>query len=170
LTVESLVIQPSFAVSMAALVEAGRSVGAENSREASTVVRGSARAGAIWMTFAALVLAALSPTLGRLFATDERVVELTKIYLLLAAASEPGLGVSAAFFGAIRGMGSVWLPLAISSFTVVFLRALPAQLLSMNYGATGAWATQVTDMYGRAILALLAWRLLGARKLSKKLV
>ena len=170
LTVESLVIQPSFALSMAALVEAGRSVGAENSSEASTVVRDSARAGAIWMTFAALILAALSPTVGRFFTTNERVAELTATYLLLAAASEPGLGVSAALFGAIRGMGSVWLPLAISSFTVVFLRALPAQLLSISYGAVGAWATQVTDMYGRALLALLTWRLLGARRLSKKLV
>ena len=170
LTVENLVIQPSFALSMAALVEAGRSVGAGDVREASAVVRESVKAGAIWMTLAALVLAALSPTVGYFFTTDRRVAELTTVYLLLAAASEPGLGVSAALFGAVRGMGSVWLPLAINGFTVVFLRALPAQLLSASYGAVGAWATQVTDMYGRALLALLAWRLLGARKLSKRLV
>jgi len=170
LTVENLVIQPSFALSMAALVEAGRSVGAGNQREASAVLRESARVGTTWMTLAALVLAALSPRVGYLFTADSRVAELTATYLLLAAASEPGLGVSAALFGAIRGMGSVWLPLVISSSTVVFLRALPAQLLSMSYGAVGAWATQITDMYGRALLALLAWRLLGAHRLSRKLV
>ncbi|MEM4548329.1 MAG: MATE family efflux transporter, partial [Thermofilaceae archaeon] len=125
---------------------------------------------AVWMGLAAAALALASPFVGRVFTSDESVAQLVMAYLLLAAASEVGLGVSQALFGAIRGMGSVWLPFAISSFTVVFLRALPAQLLSLRYGAIGAWVTQNTDMYGRALLAYLAWKLLGEKRLARKVV
>ncbi|MEM4810675.1 MAG: MATE family efflux transporter [Thermofilum sp.] len=170
LTIENLVIQPSFAISMAALVEAGRRTGADNPREAARVTLESARIGTLWMSFAALLLAASSPFVGYFFTEDAKIAELTTVYLLFAAASEVGLGASSALFGAIRGMGSVWLPLVISSVSVIALRAVPAQLLSLFYGAPGAWATQVTDMYGRAVMAYAAWRILGARRLAKKLV
>ncbi|MEM0023533.1 MAG: MATE family efflux transporter [Thermofilaceae archaeon] len=170
ITVESLVFQPSFALSMAALVEAGRSVGASDSESTSTIVAESVKVSAVWMGLAAAALALASPFVGRVFTSDESVAQLVMAYLLLAAASEVGLGVSQALFGAIRGMGSVWLPFAISSFTVVFLRALPAQLLSLRYGAIGAWVTQNTDMYGRALLAYLAWKLLGEKRLARKVV
>lgn len=170
LTVEGLVIQPSFAVSMAALIKAGQDVGSGDLNRADYIVKESVKAGAAWMGLAAAILAAVSPFAGRLFTKDEEVAALTMVYLLLAAASEVGLGVSQALFGAIRGMGSVWLPFAISSFTVVFLRALPAQILSASHGAVGAWVTQNTDMYGRAALAFLAWRLLGTRRLTKRVI
>ncbi len=170
LTIEGLVIQPSFAVSMAALIKTGQDVGSGDLNRADHLVKDSVKVGAAWMGLAAAVLVAVSPFAGWLFTKDERVASLTTVYLILAATSEVGLGVSQAFFGAIRGMGSVWLPFVISSITVVFLRALPAQILSASYGAVGAWATQNTDMYGRAILAFLAWRLLGTRKLAKKVI
>lgn len=170
LTIENLVIQPSFAISMAALVEAGRRTGADNPREATRVTLESVKIGTMWMGFAALLLAISSPFVGRLFTEDAEIAELTTVYLLFAAASEMGLGASSALFGAIRGMGSVWLPLVISSVSVVLLRAVPAQLLSLLFGAPGAWATQVTDMYGRALIAYAAWRVLGTRKLTRKLV
>lgn len=170
LTVENLVIQPSFAVSMAALVEAGRKTGANSPGEAARVTLESARIGAAWMGFAAVLLAAVSPFVGRVFSSDAKVAELTTVYLLFAAASEVGLGVSAALFGAVRGMGSVWLPLVISSVSVTAFRALPAQILSVWFGAPGAWATQISDMYCRALLAYAAWRLLGAKKLARKVV
>lgn len=170
LTVEGLVIQPSFAISMAALVKTGQDIGSGDLNRADYLVKESVKIGATWMGLAAVALAAVSPFVGWFFTEDEKVASLTAIYLLLAAASEIGLGISQALFGAIRGMGSVWLPLAISSFTVVFLRALPAQILSTSYGAAGAWVTQNTDMYGRAILAFLAWKLVGVHKLAKKVI
>lgn len=170
ITVESLVIQPSFAVSMAALVRAGKNVGSNTVEDVERELREGVKIGALWMGAAALVLAAVSPRVGYLFTGDAEVAGLVQAYLLLAAASEVGLGVSSAVYGAMRGMGSVWLPLVINSFTVVFLRALPAQLLARSYGAVGAWFTQNTDMYGRAILAFAALRLLGVKRLSKKVV
>jgi Na+-driven multidrug efflux pump len=65
-------------------------------------------------------------------------------------------------------MGSVWIPFILSSFSVIFLRALPARLLSIYFGAVGAWVTQNTDMYGRAFLSYVVWKKLGAKKLMKK--
>jgi len=170
ITVELLVIQPTFALSTAALIASGHSVGADDLGSASSLARESAKIGALWMGLAALLLAALSPFAGWLFTRDPEVARLTAAYLLLAAASEPGLGVSQAYFGALRGVGSVWTPFLISAFTVTALRALPAQLLSLSYGAVGAWVTQITDMYGRALLAYAVWRTMGVRRLAKKLV
>ncbi len=169
-TVEMLVIQPSFAVSLAALVRAGQHVGSDSVGEAERSLKESIKVGALWMGLAALLLSLISPYVGPLFTSDPEVARLVQVYLLLAAASEVGLGVSSAVYGAMRGMGSVWLPLAINSFTVVFFRAIPAQVLADTYGAVGAWVTQNTDMYGRALLALLAWKLLGARRLARKVV
>ena len=121
------------------------------------------------MGLASLLLVAASPFAGRAFSSDQDVVELTSIYLILAAMSETGLGISQAFFGAIRGMGSVWIPFLISSISLIFLRALPAQLLSMKYGAIGAWMTQNTDMYGRVMISYAIWRSSG-RRLMKRVV
>lgn len=170
ITVESLIIQPSFAVSLAALVRAGQNTGASDLQSATRQLWESVKVGALWMGAASLLLIAASPFAGSFFTSDPEVVRLTQIYLVLAATSELGLGVSNAVYGAVRGMGSVWLPLVINSFTVVFLRALPAQVLANYYGAVGAWVTQNTDMYGRALLSLLAWRILGARRLARKVV
>lgn len=168
LTVESVIIQPSFAVSIAALVKAGQSVGSSDDRKLDSVIKKGAVIGATWMGFASVVLIAVSPFVGGIFSPDPEVARLTTIYLMLAGASEVGLGVSQALLGAIRGMGSVWVPFALTSFSVVFLRALPAQALSLKYGAVGAWITQNSDMYGRVILSYITWRILGSRKLAKK--
>ncbi|QOJ78758.1 MATE family efflux transporter [Infirmifilum lucidum] len=170
ITVEMLVIQPSFAISLAALVRAGQNTGSDSVEEAERSLKESIKVGASWMGLAALLLSLISPYVGPLFTSDPEVARLVQVYLLLAAASEVGLGVSSAVYGAVRGMGSVWLPLAINSFTVVFFRAIPAQVLADMYGALGAWVTQNTDIYGRALLALLAWKLLGARRLARKVV
>ncbi|MGC9106944.1 MAG: MATE family efflux transporter [Infirmifilum sp.] len=166
--VESLIIQPSFAISLATLVRTGQETGARNLESVSARLREGVVVGAITMGLAALALVALSPFAGYMFTSDPEIIRLTQAYLVLAALSEIGFGISNAFYGAMRGMGSVWLPLFINMITVVFFRAIPAQVLAEKYGAIGAWATQNTDMYGRALLASLAWRILGARRLAKR--
>ena len=165
ITVENVIIQPSFAIGMTALVKAGQSLRSED--EVNEVLRRSLRIGASWMGLASLLLVAASPFAGRAFSSDPDVVKLTSIYLILAAMSEIGLGISQAFFGAIRGMGSVWIPFLISSISLIFLRALPAQLLSMKYGAIGAWVTQNTDMYGRVMISYAIWRSSGRRLMKR---
>ncbi|MEZ0344962.1 MAG: MATE family efflux transporter [Infirmifilum sp.] len=170
INVETLIIQPAFAISLAALVRAGQNTGASDAEGASRQLWEAVRVGVLWMGTASLFLIMISPFVGSLFTSDPEVVRLTQYYLILAAASEVGLGISSAVYGAVRGMGGVWLPFAINSFTVFFLRALPAQILAQRYSAVGAWVTQNTDMYGRALLALLAWKVLGARRLARKIV
>jgi putative MATE family efflux protein len=167
ITVETVIIQPSFAVGMTALVKAGQSLGSEE--EVNRVLRRSLRIGVSWMGLASILLIVISPFVGKVFSSDPNVAKLTSIYLILAATSEIGLGISQAFFGAIRGMGSVWIPFLISSTSLLFLRALPAQLLSIKYGAIGAWVTQNTDMYGRVAISYVVWKALGRRLIRRVL-
>ncbi|WP_052886810.1 MATE family efflux transporter [Thermofilum adornatum] len=168
ITIENLIIQPSFAVSTATLIKTGQGTGRLDENMTNNVLREGVKLATTWMGIATMILIAISPFAGNFFTADADVARLTTIYLVLAAISEIGFGISQAYFGAIRGMGSVWIPFILSSFSVIFLRALPSQLLSIYFGAVGAWVTQNTDMYGRAFLSYVVWKKLGAKKLMKR--
>jgi len=75
------------------------------------------------MSIAAAILIGISPFIGSVFTREDETVRLVMFYLIFAALSEPGLGISQAYYGAFRGMGSTYLPLLISIFSVLMLRA-----------------------------------------------
>lgn len=167
ITVESLIINPIFAVSIATSAKTGHKVGANNVMELSNLLKESVKVSVSWMGSATLFLIAISPFVGRFFTQNHEIAKLVTAYLILAAISELGFGIAQAFYGAFRGMGSTWAPLAVSSITIIFLRALPAQLLQPYYGVLGVWFTQITDMYGRAVISTLLYRVLKNRLIVK---
>lgn len=167
ITVESLVINPIFAVSIATSAKTGHRVGANNVMELSNLLKEGIKVSVSWMGGATLLLIAISPFVGRFFTQNLEVAKLVTAYLILAAISELGLGVAQAFYGAFRGMGSTWAPLAISSATVILLRATLAQLLQPYYGVLGVWFTQITDMYGRTVASILLYKMLKNKLIIK---
>ncbi|PUA33897.1 MAG: hypothetical protein B7O98_00290 [Zestosphaera tikiterensis] len=167
ITVESLVINPIFAVSIATSAKTGHRVGANNVMELSNLLKEGIKVSVSWMGGATLLLIAISPFVGRFFTQNPEIAKLVTAYLILAAISELGLGVAQAFYGAFRGMGSTWAPLAISSATVILLRATLAQLLQPYYGVLGVWFTQITDMYGRTVASILLYKMLKNKLIIK---
>lgn len=163
ISVESLVINPVFAVSIAASARVGQRVGSSDLGRVDELTRESLRVGLSWMSVATAVLLALAPFAGRFFTESEAVARLVAAYLVLAAVSEIGFGGSLAIYGVMRGLGSTWAPLVVNSLTVLVLRAALAQLLQPYYGVYGVWFTQVTDMYGRFAIAYLLYRRLKSR-------
>jgi len=167
INVESIIISPSFSIGIASSAVVGHAVGANNVEKAEALLRESVKIGVLWMSIAAAILIGISPFIGHVFTRENETVRLVMFYLIFAALSEPGLGISQAYYGAFRGMGSTYLPLLISIFSVLMLRALPAQILSLYYGAVGAWFTQITDMYGRSLMSYVIYKILRRRIVIK---
>ncbi len=169
LSIENLIIGPIFAVNIAASTKAGHHVGANNVGNLDRVTKEAVKLGVVWMSVATAVLIGLSPFVGAFFTSSEEVIKLVTTYLIMAAISEIGLGASQAFYGIFRGMGSTWVPLAISSATILLFRAALAQTLQPIYGVYGVWFTQITDMYGRLLMSYLIYVRLKSRLLVKVL-
>ncbi len=165
--VESIIITPSFSIGIASSAVIGQAVGRDRIDEIDYLLRQSIKISLVWMSTVALILILISPFVGLLFTKDTYVRDLVMIYLILAALSEPGLGISQAFYGAFRGMGSTYISSIITIVSVLLLRALPAQILAGYYGAVGAWITQISDMYGRTIISFAVYRLLRRRLIIK---
>jgi len=163
LSIESLVINPVFAVSIAASARVGQRVGSSDVGKLDELAKESLRVGLSWMSVATAVLLAIAPFAGAFFTQSEEVARLVTVYLVMAAVSEIGFGGSLALYGVMRGMGSTWVPLVVNSFTVLTLRAALAQVLQPCYGIYGVWFTQVTDMYGRFAVSYLIYRSLKSK-------
>lgn len=167
LSVEGIVINPVFAINIAASARVGQRVGSNSTERLDDLVKESLRIGLSWMAVATAVLLLMAPFVGRAFTQDEGIARLVGVYLVLAAISEVGFGGSLALYGVIRGMGSTWVPLAVNSFTVILLRAALAQALQPVYGIYGVWFTQITDMYGRFAVSYAVYRRFKSRLLVK---
>lgn len=163
ISVESIVINPVSAVSIAASAGVGHRVGSSETSKLDELARESLKIGLSWMSVAAICLIAISPFVGSFFTQSEEIAKLVMAYLILAGISEIGFGGSLAIYGVMRGMGGTWVPLVVNSFTVLVLRAALAQTLQPLYGIYGVWFTQITDMYGRFSIAYLVYRKLRSR-------
>ncbi|MCX8185177.1 MAG: MATE family efflux transporter [Sulfolobales archaeon] len=167
LSIESILINPVFAVNIAASARVGQRVGSNEVEKLDQLVREALKIGLSWMAIATALLIAVSPIAGGFFTQDVDIAGLVTVYLVLAAISEIGFGGSLALYGVIRGMGSTWVPLVVNSFTVLVLRAALAQLLQPLYGIYGVWFTQITDMYGRLAISYVLYERFKSKLLVK---
>lgn len=156
--IESLAFLPLFSIAESSAALAGQEMGAGR-------VMGSKRAG--WEVaklngiagIATMVLIILtSGTLPWIFTDNAHVARLARIYLLIAAVTEPALGVIMALGMAIRGAGNTTVPTVINLIGLYFLRVIPAGflpgLMPMGSCVIGAWLAMGIDVSGRgAILA-----------------
>ncbi|MGC9148933.1 MAG: MATE family efflux transporter [Sulfolobales archaeon] len=165
--IETIIITPSFSIGIASSAVIGQAVGGDQIEKIDHLLKQSVKISLLWMSAVAIILISIAPFVGSLFTKDLVIQHLVAIYLILAALSEPGLGLSQAYYGAFRGMGSTYVPLIISVASVLLLRALPAQILANYYGAIGAWATQISDMYGRTLISIVLYKILRKRLVIK---
>jgi Na+-driven multidrug efflux pump len=113
-----------------------------------------------------LLLAALSPVLGRLFTSDGAVLDLLVPVLLVAALAQPLAGIVFVLDGVLIGAGD-GVYLAWAQLVTLALFA-PAAWLVGDAGLTWLWAAfALCFMGGRAITLLLRaqsdqWMRLGA--------
>ena len=103
-----------------------------------------------------------SRTLMGFFITEPSVLELAQGLLHIALWSTVMFGMATVFSGAMRGSGTVWAPLAISSFAILAIEIPSAILLSRHVGIEGVWAAYPIAFCSMFLLQmsyyLLVWR------------
>lgn len=145
------------AVAIAAQAITGRHLGAGDLEGTRRVTRRMERWGWLSGVTTGLALAALSPFLGRLFTSDQAVLDLLLPVLLVAAATQPLAGIVFVLDGVLIGAGDA-VYLAWAQLVTLGLFAPSAWLIGGN-GLTLLWTDfAVFFMGGRAVTLLLRAR------------
>jgi putative MATE family efflux protein len=154
------------AVAIAAQAITGRYLGAADAEGTRAVTIRMERWGWLTGVVTGVLLAALSPFLGRLFTSDQAVLDLLVPVLLVAAAAQPLAGIVFVLDGVLIGAGD-GAYLAWAQLVTLALFAPAAWLVGGN-GLTWLWvAFAVFFMGGRAVTLLARahgdrWMRLGA--------
>lgn len=171
--VESLAFLPLFSMGEASASLVGQYIGSGD-------FKGGERAG--WLVSqlslilglgVAVILVVASNVVPQVFTDDPLVERLARIYLIMAALTEPFYAVSETLLMSIRGAGNTLVPTLVNTGSLYALRVPGAMLLPRVLGpslcAVGAWLAMVVDVIGRSIIAVVVYRRL-FRKLAKKLL
>jgi putative MATE family efflux protein len=125
----------------------------------------------IVLTGALAVLGYLfSRTLMGFFITDAAVLELAQGLLRIVLWSTVLFGMATVFSGAMRGSGTVWMPLAISSFAILAVEIPSAIWLSRRIGIEGVWAAYPIAFCTMFLLQMSYYLLVWRRRAVARLV
>jgi Na+-driven multidrug efflux pump len=160
--IESLAFLPLFSIGESAATLAGQETGARNIKEAKRsgieVAKLNFLAGAITM----IIIIVLSSRLPRIFTNNLEVIRLARIYLIIAALTEPLYGAVISLAMAIRGAGNTTVPTIINLTGLYLLRVVPAGILSRRMPTSlcvvGAWISMAIDVVGRTLITVFVYR------------
>ncbi len=173
--IESIAFMPGFALNTYASSVVGQLVGAGKVNEAKEEGWRVAKVAFLMMALAGAGLVAVSPYVPYLFGVSEGVAYLSMIYLLMAAASEPFLGLVFALTGGIRGAGNTIVPTTINAAGIYAFRVAPSIAIATLRPFSGLacpvaiWAAMDADVVSRSLILALVYRR-WLERLAKRLV
>ena len=169
--VESLAFLPLLSIAEAAAAIVGQEVGAGKLAEAKRSGFEVAKLNFAAGVAAAAVLVALSPWLPAAFTDDPAVRDLARVYLVLAAASEPPFAGAVTMLMALRGAGNTLVPTLVNLGSLYGVRVPVAYTLPGITGlcAPAAWSSMIVDMAARLVLSALIYSRLFER-LARRVV
>jgi len=161
LAIQSLTFNVGFALSVATSALVGQSLGAQRPDLAERATYVTMRYSLLFMIVLGAVLMGLGGPITDIFVGGENageVVDIGRKLLFVFAFATPGLAVSLALSGALRGAGDTRAVLLIMAGTTWIIRLVPAYLLAITFGlgVPGAWVAAVLDINTRALL--MFWR------------
>lgn len=173
--IESLAFMPASALNTYASSAVGQLIGAGKFKEAKEEGWRIAKVAFLMMGLAGAGLAAISPYVPHLFGVSGDVAYLAMIYLLMAAASEPFLGLAFALTGSIRGAGNTLIPTAVSASSIYLFRVTPSLAIAALHPFSGAacpmaiWVAMDADVVARSLILTVIYRR-WLERLAKRLV
>ncbi len=173
--IESIAFMPGFALNTYASSAVGQLVGAGKLEEAKEEGWRIAKVAFLMMTLAGGALVAVSPYVPYLFGVSEEVAYLSMLYLLMAAASEPFLGLVFALTGGIRGAGNTLVPTAVNAAGIYLFRVAPSVAIAALHPFSGVacpiaiWAAMDADVIARSLILAVVYRR-GLERLARRLV
>jgi Na+-driven multidrug efflux pump len=156
LRAEGLAIMPGFAFGIAAATLVGQALGARRTVAAERAARLCFFYATIFMVSTGIILLVAAPQVTRIFTDDPEVVDIGADLLRIFAFALPGLGISAALGGGLRGAGDTRAVMAIYTVCAWLLRIPVAFVLAipLGLGAQGAWMGSVAD---NSVRGLAIW-------------
>ena len=160
--VMSYVQFPALSIAMTVSIFGAQAIGRGQGDRIGAII-GTGLQTNLWLTGGLAVLGYLfSRALMGLFITDAAVLELAQGLLHIVLWSTVMFGMATVFSGAMRGSGTVWAPLAISSFAILAIEVPSAIFLSGLIGIEGVWAAYPIAFCTMFLLQmsyyLLVWR------------
>ncbi len=163
LAVQSLTFNVGFGLSVASTALVGQALGARRPDLAEKAAYMSMRYSMLFMAAMGVIMMVFGGNITDLFVGGENADEVADIgrkILFIFAFAMPGLAVSLALGGGLRGAGDTRSVLVIVAGTTWIVRLLPAYLLAIpaGFGVPGAWAAAILDINTRAALLFLRFR------------
>ncbi len=124
--IEALAFLPAFALSTYSASIVGQRIGAQLLEKAEEEGWEITKASSFLMGIIGLLLAVSSPLIPLVFGVSREVASLAATYILLAALSEPLLGIVMVLGGAIRGAGNTKIPSILNVAGFYAFRVMPS--------------------------------------------
>ena len=166
MTAESLSYMPSMGFSIAATAFVGMSLGAGSIQLAERYVKELVKWDLILTTFTASFLIFTPKMVFSILSTDQAVIDLGAIYLILMGICQIPQQLTGLYNGALRGAGDTKATLVISSLGYWGVRLPLSFLLAKTFhlGILGVWYAMTLDLFVRFGLSFYRYRISAAWK------
>jgi putative MATE family efflux protein len=163
LGIQSLTFNIGFALGVASTALVGQSLGAGRPDLAERSAYLTMKYSLVFMSVLAVVMMTLGGQITSLFVGGQDADEVIHIggqLLFIFAFAMPGMAVSLALGGGLRGAGDTRAVLYIMAGSTWIVRLVPAYFLAIYFGlgVPGAWVAAVLDISTRAFLMTLRFR------------
>jgi MATE family multidrug resistance protein len=156
----SLTYMVPLGISSAAAVRVGQGIGRRDPAGAGRAGWTAIALGALFMSFAAIVLVLAPGFIVDIFTPDPQVMRIGVKLLLVAAAFQLFDGLQTVATGALRGAGETRIPM-FSTFLAYWVFGLPLGCylgFARNLGAIGLWSGLALSLLIIAVALVFAWR------------
>jgi putative MATE family efflux protein len=163
LGIQSLTFNIGFALGVASTAMVGQGLGAGRPDLAERATYLTMRASLVFMSCLGLVMILFGTPITSLFVGGQDADKVTHIggqLLFIFAFAMPGMAISLALGGGLRGAGDTRAVLFIMAGATWVVRLVPAYLLAITFGlgVPGAWIAAVMDISTRAALMAIRFR------------
>lgn len=153
---------PALSIAISVSIFGAQAIGRGSPEQIGRIVRTGVEMNVV-LTGGLIVLGYLfSRTLMGFFITDPAVIEVAQRSLHIVLWSSVLFGMSTTFSAAMRAGGTVWMPLAISAFSIAAIEVPAATWLSRSIGLDGVWLAYPITFTAMMLLQmsyyLLVWR------------
>jgi putative MATE family efflux protein len=168
--VMSYVQFPALSIAISVSIFGAQAIGRGNAGQIGAIVRTGVEMN-ILLTGGLVALGYLfSRVLMGFFITDGAVLELAQGLLHIVLWSTILFGLSTVFSGAMRGSGTVWMPLLISIFAITAIEVPSAVFLSREIGIKGVWIAYPITFCAMCLLQMSYYMLVWRKRRIERLI
>lgn len=168
--VMSYVQFPALSIAISVSIFGAQAIGRGQASRIGAIV-GTGLQMNLWLTGGLAGLGYLfARPLMALFITEAAVLDLAQGLLYIALWSIVPFGMATTFSGAVRSGGTVWAPLAISSFAILAVEVPSAIYLSDRIGIAGVWMAYPIAFCTMFLLQMSYYRLVWRNRAAARLI